>query len=108
MNEEKLFERRKRMNIFTKRNKKTNLEMEIDSILEYMSTIKPESDGYTAIASNLEMLYRAKGNEKLYRVSPDTIAIVVCSLIEVLLMLHYEKIGVITSKVLGRILRGRV
>jgi chromosome segregation ATPase len=76
--------------LFTKRDKRTNLEKEIDSILERMSALAPkaemdnrtnldkeidsvleelskiakDSEAYSRITENLEKLYKAKANEQ--------------------------------------------
>jgi len=93
---------------FTNRDKRTNLEKEIDSVLKAMSALDADSEEYSAMVSNLGKLFDAKSKEKDRKISPDTIAVVVCSLLEIALMLNYEKAGVITSKALGFVIKGRV
>ncbi|MCX7817542.1 MAG: hypothetical protein N2317_08575 [Syntrophales bacterium] len=92
----------------TKRDKRTNLEKEIDSVILTMSSYKPDSDEYEAMAKNLEMLYKAKTHERVRHVSPDTIALVAGNLLGIVLILGYEKANVITSKALGFVIKGRV
>ena len=94
------------MSIFRK--KKSNIEKEMDLLLEVMRNVDPTSDGYTTMAKNLEVLSKAKESEKKNSTIANTRLVVGGSLVEVVLMLNYEKLGVIASKVLGRILRGRV
>ena len=91
-----------------KRDKRTNLEKEIDSVIQRMSKHQPDSAEYSAIAENIEKLYKARTYENVKRVSPDTIAIIAGNLLGIVLILGYEKAGVITSKALGFVLRGRV
>ena len=95
-------------NKITKKDKRTNLEKEIDSVLAVMATFKADSKEYTAMAANLEMLYKAKSQECDRRVSPDTIAVIAGNLLGIALILGYEKAGSITSKALGFVVRGRV
>jgi hypothetical protein len=92
----------------TKRDKRTNLEKVIDSALEGMSQLEPNSKEYTAIANNIEKLYKVKLEERSQRISPDTIAVVAGNLLGIALILGYEKANVITSKALGFIIKGRV
>jgi len=94
--------------IFTKKEKRSSLEMEIESVLCNMSTYQPDSEEYTAQAINLERLYKAKSYEKDRRISPDTIAVVAGNLLGIALILGYEKADTITTKALGFILKGRV
>lgn len=93
---------------FTKRDKQTNLEKEIDSVINKMSEYKPNTDEYTAITDNLEKLYKAKSYERDRNISPDTIAIIAGNLLGILLILGYEKANIITTKALGFVLRGHV
>ena len=50
---------------FTKWDKRTKLEKEIDEVLDVMSTLKPNSTEYSAISDNLEKLYKTKSYEKM-------------------------------------------
>jgi hypothetical protein len=92
----------------TKKDKRTNLEKEIDSVLYVMHTCYPDSDEYTTMSENLERLYKAKANEKDRHVSPDTKLIVAGNLLGIALILWHEKADIITSKALGFVLKGRV
>lgn len=93
---------------FTKQDKRSNLQEAIDSALNAMSKLEPSSDEYSAIASNLEKLYRARDLEVSRGISPDTIAIIAGNLFGIGLILGYEKMNVITSKAIGFVIRGRV
>lgn len=92
----------------TKQDKRSNLQEAIDSALSVMSELEPFSDEYSAIASNLEKLYRARDLENIRGISPDTIAIIAGNLFGIGLILGYERMNVITSKALGFVMRGRV
>lgn len=93
---------------FTRKDKRTNLEKEIDSVLEKMSGYQPDSSEYKIMSENLERLYKAKINERIRNVSPDTMAIIIGNLLGIVLILGYEKANVITSKALGFVIKGRV
>lgn len=92
----------------TKRDKRTNLEKEIDRILCQANYISPDTEEYAKIMENVEKLYKAKSYEKSRSVSPDTIAVVLGNLLGIGLILGYEQRNVITSKALGFVLKGRV
>ncbi len=96
------------MNKFTRRDKRSNLEKEIDSVLVIMKGMNPYSDEYTTMTKNLEMLYKAQAHKSERRVSPDAIVMVVGNLLGIGLILTYERTEVITTKALGFILKGRV
>ena len=104
-----ILERRKEMfEKITKKDKRTNLEKEIDCVVETMFKVDPASEEYTAMADNLEKLYKMKALSCDHQVSPDTIVVVAGNLLGIGLILAYEKANVITSKALGFIIKGRV
>lgn len=92
----------------TKKDKRTNLEKEIDRVLKEAEYLNPNSDDYSVVAENIERLYKAKSCEKSRTVSPDTIAVIAGNLLGIALILGYEQSHVITSKALGFVLKGRV
>ena len=92
----------------TRRDKRTNLDKEIDSVLKRMSEADPSCKGYAAMADNLEKLYKAKGIAPKPKVSPDVIAVGVFGLIQIGMILWHEKADIITSKAVGFVTRGRV
>lgn len=58
---------------------------------------------------NLNERYQAY-NDMLkpgWKVTPDTVLIVLCNLLGILLILKHEKIDIITSKALGFVMKGR-
>ena len=91
-----------------KKDKRSNLEKEIDNVLERMSELDPDSKEYSAMVSNLEQHFRAKSKEKDRKISPDTLAVIAGNLLGIGLILTYEKANVITTKALGFIIKGRV
>ena len=85
------------MNIFTK--KKSNKEMIeelIDSLTMSIGLEDPTSEDYKKMTENLKTLEEAKSKED--RVSGDAMISVMSNMALALLILNYEKIGVITSK----------
>lgn len=91
------------MKLFTK--KKTNLELEIDGVIETMTSIAPYSEEYNVAMNNLERLYKLKNERK---VKSDTVMIVAGNLLGILLILGYERANIITTKALGFVMKGRV
>ena len=85
------------MNIFTK--KKSNKEMIeelIDSLTMSIGLEDPTSEDYKLMTENLKTLEEAKSKEDV--VSKDSMIGVLSNIGLALLILNYEKIGVITSK----------
>ena len=91
----------------TRKDKRTLLEKEIDSVIESMSAVDPDTDEYCKMAENLERLYRAKGNDRA-GISSDTIAIIAGNLVGIAMILWHERAEIITTKALGFVIKGRV
>ena len=94
--------------IITKKDKRTDLEKEIHSVLCNMSTYSPDDEEYTVMSKNLETLYKAKALEKDKGVKPEVIFNGVVFLAGTALVLYFEKANVITSKAFGAVFKGRV
>ncbi len=67
-----------------------------------------DAESLEDIGDVLSMMERRNELRNKRRVSPDTIAIVVCNLLGIILILEHERSHVIASKALGFIIRGRV
>ena len=93
---------------FTKKDKRTNLEKEIDDVLKEMELLDKDSTEYRSRVASLERLYKAKSLDTNRKISPDTAAIVAGNLLGIIVILTFEKANVITSKALGFVLKGRV
>ena len=93
---------------FTKWDKRSNLEKEINSVLAIMATWEPSSPEYTAMTKNLEVLYKARNEEKTRKIKPDTVLVVAANLLGIILILGYEETNIIRSKAMSFVLKGRV
>lgn len=92
----------------TKKDKRTILEKEIESVVEIMGQHQPDSKEYTAMAKNLETLHKAYEIQVGRKVKPDTKWLIAGNLAGLLFVLCYENAHVITSKAFGLIIKGRV
>lgn len=95
------------MNIFTK--KKSNKEMIeelIDSLTMSIGLEDPTSEDYKKMTENLKTLEEAKSKEDV--VSKDAMIGVLSNIGLALLILNYEKIGVITSKAFSLITKVKI
>ena len=92
----------------TTKDKRTNLEREIDNVLKTMFTMDPCSEDYQIMVDNLETLYKLKTVDQSSKISRDTIAIIAGNLLGIGLIMTYEKAHVITTKAFGLLIRGRV
>lgn len=95
------------MSIF-KRDKRTKLEKEMDSVLEEMSRLKPCTDEYTTMASNFARLKEAQAKEAVQHFDWTPIISGGIALVQIIAVLNYEKLDVISTKAFGFVGRGRV
>jgi len=123
------------MKFGNKKDKRTNLEKEIDSVLEVLKTLKqeaadysltmkdldPESkeyisankrldrvlNDYSTMTSSLEKLTNSQSKGKDNTIKWDTIIYVGGQLLSIVLIIGYEQVGVIATKALGFVVRGR-
>ena len=96
------------MKLFTKKDKRTNLEKEIDSVIENLEDLNEDSDEYKKSVESLEKLVniyeKLNSSKKSNWLSKDMIAY----LLGLGLILGFEKANVITTKALGFVVKGRV
>lgn len=88
--------------------KKTSLEKEIENVLKQMEKEDSYTEEYCTMVSNLETLHKMKALEPKKKLSPDTILTVAANVIGIILILKFEETGIITSKALGFLSKGRV
>ena len=78
-----------------------------DEVLKDMGTMHISDDEYVVTLERLERLYKLNEKKEVYRVSPDTLAVVAGNLLGIVMILHHEELNVVTSKALGFVLKGR-
>jgi len=94
---------------FTRKNKRSSIDKEIENVLEVMGLLNADSVEYTKMANNLDTLMKARSYSKdQTTVSMDTVWTVGGSIIGILILIGYEQAHVITSKALGFVIKGRV
>lgn len=95
-----------------KEKEKTPLEQERDRILKEMKNCDPATETYQTLTRRLTELSQIdaeyKKGEKKEKLSPNAIASGVIGLIEIVVIMTYEKGHVLATKAFGRIMRGRV
>lgn len=94
--------------MFTRRTRPNpKLEMAIDDLLDQMVEESYDPDKYAKMVDQLVKLYKLKEHEAPKQISPDTLVLVAGNLIGIVLILGYERAGVITSKAIGFVTRLR-
>lgn len=85
----------------------SKLDGQIDKLLERMSECDESTEKYSGYLSDLERLIRLKKEEKVNRVSPDTMAIVIGGILQVLIIVIAEEKHIMNSRGIGFVLRPR-
>lgn len=94
--------------VFKRKDKRTELEKEIDSVLEEMRYQTKDSEEYAKNVQTVRVLMEAKTRESTQKISPDTKAYVITSFGTILLVLIFEMQDHIRSKAFPFIPKGRV
>lgn len=84
------------------------LDDELGHLYEELENEEVDTDRYHTLLKRVADIKDIQGKEKNIGVSKDTLLIVGANLVGILLVLNYEKAGVITSKAFGSIIKGRV
>lgn len=92
--------------IARKKPEPTKLDEAIDVLLDRMLETG-DPDKYAKMVDQLSKLYKLKEVHAPKRVSPDTLAIIAGNLIGIVLILGYERAGVVTSRAIGFVLKLR-
>ena len=88
----------------------SHLDEEIDRCLTQMEELDSNTDEYTAMAANLEVLYKSKTHDASFGgIDPNTMLTVGGSLLSVALILFWEDTGhVVASKAMGFVNKPRI
>jgi hypothetical protein len=89
------------------REKVTPLDVQIERILDEMSSIDVSDEEYPQLITRLEQLYKLKDKQRPSRVSRDTLWTVAGNLFGILLIVAFERTHVMTSKGFNQIIRPR-
>lgn len=84
----------------------TPLDQAIDSVLIDMNSVNSDSKEYASMADQLVKLMKLKKDvAPSWRPSADTLALVVGNLAGILLILNFERAGVVASRAVGFVLK---
>lgn len=93
--------------MFNRRDKKTKLEAQIETVVEQLSSMDPSSKEYNELLGVLERLTKLKDKGHTKEVPWGTIITCSVALLQTIMILHAERVGIITSKAVGFIMKGR-
>jgi hypothetical protein len=77
------------------------LKVESDRVLRNMQDTVPWNEEYTTMVNHLSKLNEIKACQAKKTINPDTWAIIAANLLGIVLILHYERADIVTSKAIG-------
>lgn len=92
------------MDIFRTKTQKA-LDAEIERLTVELSKLDANHEDYVKISDNLKVLCAAREMKDPSGISMETLVAIGANLIGLLIVLNFEKTGVITSKALGMLWR---
>lgn len=97
---------------FKKKDRRSELEKEIEEIEEILRKTAINDDNYDVLLVKLDRLYSLNGErspiKEIKKLDPNTIAVIIGGLIEIGLIMSYENLHVITTKGFSRVIRPRI
>jgi hypothetical protein len=91
-------------NLFVR--KPSTLDEEIERVLLEVRSMSPDSVGYGKAISNLKMLYESRGMKTAWTVDINVVIQSVAVIGQMLLVLNFEKLDIISSQAFGFISKG--
>ena len=82
-------------------------DLAITQALNDVQSLSPETPEYAKAMSNVKTLTQLKDQHSKKKVDPNVLVTAGANLAGILLILHYERIHVVTSKALGFVLKLR-
>lgn len=81
---------------------------EVNRVLLHMTELEPTSAEYKKAVENLEVLRKAQSYDKDQHLSRDAILASATSIGGIVAILHFEKLGIVTSKAFGLIVKAHL
>jgi len=88
--------------------KKSNLDLEIDHVLEILGRMSPDSESYSDAVKNLEILMKANSEKAKPALDINTVITAGASILGIVVIISYEHLHPVVSKAINFVLKGRV
>jgi len=87
---------------------KISIDDEIQHVLVVLSTLKPDTEEYSTAVKNLKELCEARSKKAARLIDVDTIIAAGTGVLQVLLIMGYERLNVISTKAISFVTKGRI
>jgi len=77
------------------------IDTEIERLAKKLASMNPEEDKYNEVASSLKLLCEAREKKNDRVISSEALLAAAVNIIGILVVLNFERTGVITSKAFG-------
>ncbi len=94
-------------NVFTPASLKA-IDTEIERLANQLGNINPVDSDYVKVVDNIKVLCEARGVKTERAISTDVVITAVTNIVGILLVLNYEKLGIITSKAITFVAKGKM
>jgi hypothetical protein len=85
----------------------TPLRVVIDDLIESLKDKDPTTDEYSAVADQIQKLYKLQEVDSSQRVSKETWALIAANLAGILVIVGHERFHAITTKAFGMVTRAK-
>jgi len=86
---------------------KTKLEEALDRAYAKLENLDIDSKEYRDCLDHIAKLHKMKEDEKPDSVSKDTVALIAANLLGIFMIIHHERVDIITSKALPFVVKPR-
>lgn len=94
--------------MFTKKTKiESLLDTEINAALEELKDLDKNSNEYGQRLERISKLHKLKAEESPKRISPDNALVVAANLVGIIVIIHHERVAMITTKAMSFVMRPR-
>lgn len=93
--------------MFIDREDKPSLDVSLAAAHASLQNLDPTSEEYGVVLDRIARLEKMKDARRRPSISPDTLVMAATNLAGILLILNYERTGIVTTKALGFVSRTR-
>lgn len=83
--------------------KPNSIDLEVERLVSVLNSLQPGTKEYYSVSENLKSLCEARSKKKVGFIETTTIIMITADILELLLVLNFERYGVLTSRAMGRL-----
>lgn len=87
--------------MFTPDRDQSKLSDSISELHTQLQSMDPKTEEYSTVLDSLLKMHKTQADTRRKSVSPDTLINASASILGIILILHYERLGIVTTKAIG-------